>query len=143
MGIGVTARSRDDAIDLIAEVQTRCPIEPVDFDAAVENVDLSTLDPSYVLSNIGDWTQRGIWFPRVAMEPENAQCPHCGFSLAGTLQRGLRRCPECGGGFDLARLCGTDGWDRVMLIGSVIVLSVVGLPLFLIMVILVMALLFR
>ena len=63
LGCGVTAIDRTDARRLLAAGPFRGrglpPIEQI-----IEDVDVSELDPGHVVPNIGDVTQRGVWFPR-------------------------------------------------------------------------------
>jgi hypothetical protein len=63
MGCDVTGVDRADAEQLLAAGpfagRTLPPI-----DGIIEDVDVSELDPGHVLPNIGDVTQRGVWFPR-------------------------------------------------------------------------------
>jgi hypothetical protein len=62
MGCGVTAWSKDDALNLLSERVFRIhPIAAVE--KCIEDVDLRELDPNHVLPNSGDCTQRGVWFP--------------------------------------------------------------------------------
>jgi len=63
LGCGVTAVDRADAEQLLAEGPFRgAPIPPID--RVIENVDVSELDAGHVLPNMGDVTQRGVWFRR-------------------------------------------------------------------------------
>ncbi|MFC3643233.1 hypothetical protein [Aquibium oceanicum] len=58
-GVGITARSEDDALALLARVfgNERQPLQisPID--------DLSHLDQEHVVPNMGNWLRRGIWYP--------------------------------------------------------------------------------
>jgi len=62
MGCGVTAYDEEDALRLIQErifqEKPLPPVQKIDTD-----IDLSTLDPSHILPNIGVPIRRGIWFP--------------------------------------------------------------------------------
>ena len=61
LGCGVTAQSRDDALDLLnRRVFSGSQLPKIS--AWIENVDVSTLSKK-VQPNIGDVTVRGIWFP--------------------------------------------------------------------------------
>jgi hypothetical protein len=62
LGCGVTAYSKDDAIELMKErVFTKFPLPAIK--SVQEDVDVSTLDRGHVLPNMGNVLQRGIWFP--------------------------------------------------------------------------------
>jgi hypothetical protein len=63
LGCGVTAVDRNDAEQLLAEGPFRDLSLP-DVVRVVEDVHVGDLDAGHVLSNIGDVTQRGVWFPR-------------------------------------------------------------------------------
>ncbi len=59
-GIGVTAFNYDDALSVLrSAVFERPPPEPL---RVVEDVDVGSLD-DHVRPNMGDPTQRGVWFP--------------------------------------------------------------------------------
>ena len=62
MGCGVTASSKEEALVLLRErvfqSQAMPPIE-----RCVADVEKSDLDTKHVLPNMGDSSQRGIWFP--------------------------------------------------------------------------------
>jgi hypothetical protein len=62
MGCGITASSRDDAFALLLKVWPAERDGPTISNIA-EDVDLITLDQTHVLPNVGDATQRGVWFP--------------------------------------------------------------------------------
>lgn len=62
-GCGVTAYSLEDAVGIMKRdlfINESMP----EIREVVENVDLSTLDKSHVLPNIGPPVDRGIWFPK-------------------------------------------------------------------------------
>jgi hypothetical protein len=62
LGCGVTAFSREDALQLLDErVFGRQPLPSIR--RRVEDVDVSALDPGHVLPNMADPTWRGVWFP--------------------------------------------------------------------------------
>jgi len=62
LGCGVTAYSKEDALDLIrSRVFAKHPFPPIR--GIREDVDVSTLDPGHVLPNMGNVLRRGIWFP--------------------------------------------------------------------------------
>jgi hypothetical protein len=62
LGCGVTARSLEDALDLVKQqVFKDAPLPKIL--AVTEDVDISTLDRGHVQANIGYPEQRGIWFP--------------------------------------------------------------------------------
>jgi hypothetical protein len=71
-GYGVTAYSREDAESLLAEEG----LEP-DWVEVVEGVDVSSLDPGHVLSNVGLVPVRGIWYPalNVSGSPPTRSAP--------------------------------------------------------------------
>ena len=62
LGCGVTAFDREDALRLVSEVafadEEVPPVKRV-----IDDVDVQTLDPGHVLSNIGVPSERGVWFP--------------------------------------------------------------------------------
>ena len=59
LGVGVTARSEADARHLIQLAFPRptliASIKPV--------TDMRELDQKHVVSNMGNWFERGVWFP--------------------------------------------------------------------------------
>jgi hypothetical protein len=62
IGIGVTATDRRDALRLVAHrVFGDGPLPPIK--EIREGVDVSSLDPRYVLPNMGPPHVRGVWFP--------------------------------------------------------------------------------
>lgn len=62
LGCGVTAYSKDDAIELLRErVFKQLPMPTLR--ECDEDVDLAMLDTKHVLPNSGDPSTRGIWFP--------------------------------------------------------------------------------
>jgi hypothetical protein len=64
LGCGVTAVDRADAEHLLVDGPFRGkPLPPVE--RMIEDVDVGELDAGHVLPNIGDVTQRGVWFPRL------------------------------------------------------------------------------
>ncbi|MBX3428656.1 MAG: hypothetical protein KF779_03625 [Hyphomonadaceae bacterium] len=66
LGCGVTAFTEDDARALVSsELQQALPsIESIEIE-----FDVSTLDVNHVVPNMGDCTQRGIWYPRLGVPP--------------------------------------------------------------------------
>lgn len=64
MGAGVTAFTRDDAIALLLKVWPIDAEGPVILDVS-EDIDLTVLDQSHILPNVGDVTRRGVWFPNL------------------------------------------------------------------------------
>jgi hypothetical protein len=62
LGCGVTAYSRDDALGLL-QGRSSIPMDSLQIDEVVENVQIDSLDPGHVLPNMGDVSQRGVWFP--------------------------------------------------------------------------------
>ncbi len=62
-GCGVTAYDRDEALRLVRQhVFARHPFPQLK--SLVEDVDVSSLDPGHVRSNMENPVERGIWFPR-------------------------------------------------------------------------------
>jgi hypothetical protein len=59
-GIGVTAYSREDAEELIDEIDI--PINKVVV-AILEDVDIRALDQGHVIPNMGPPSFRGVWYP--------------------------------------------------------------------------------
>ena len=62
LGCGVTAYSRDDALGLL-QGRSSIPMDSLQIHEVVENVQIDSLDPGHVLPNMGDVSQRGVWFP--------------------------------------------------------------------------------
>jgi len=63
LGCGVTGVDRSDAEALLAaSMLAKDGLPPVL--EVIEDVDVQTLDPGHVLSNLGDPSVRGVWFPR-------------------------------------------------------------------------------
>jgi len=63
-GCGVTAYSREDALNLLQQkLFKEDPIPQIIH--VIEKVDISSLDEKHILPNIGVPTWRGIWFPRI------------------------------------------------------------------------------
>ena len=62
MGTGVTASSKEEALELVRKRVFRSQRMP-SVVKCIEDVDISQLDPNHVLPNIGDDLLRGIWFP--------------------------------------------------------------------------------
>jgi hypothetical protein len=62
VGCGVTAVDRADAERLLTEGPFRGGMLPP-IERVIEDVDASKLDTGHVLPNMGDVTQRGVWFP--------------------------------------------------------------------------------
>jgi hypothetical protein len=63
LGCGVTAESRDDAIDLMwTRVFSNVDDKPK-ISRIVSPVDFDTIDQKHVLPNIGNFLLRGIWYP--------------------------------------------------------------------------------
>jgi len=69
LGCGVTALSREEALELVRQRVFRAHVMP-SVEKCVEDVQISDLDAKHVLPNIGDPSQRGVWFP-LGYEP----CP--------------------------------------------------------------------
>jgi hypothetical protein len=61
-GCGVTALSVDDAIAILSSALGAEELRPA-ITAIAPDVDISGLDPGHVLTNLGDPSRRGIWFP--------------------------------------------------------------------------------
>ena len=62
LGCGVTAYSCDDALALL-QGRSSFPMDGLEICEVVENVQIDSLDPGHVRPNIGDVSQRGVWFP--------------------------------------------------------------------------------
>jgi hypothetical protein len=60
VGCGVTAYSHDDAVHILKE---RVFSQALPACSVIEDVDIHTLDENHVLPNMGQVTQRGVWFP--------------------------------------------------------------------------------
>ena len=63
-GIGVTAYSLEDAINLIKSQDIAMMFKPK-FESYIENIDIQKLDQNHVIPNMGICTNRGVWFPNV------------------------------------------------------------------------------
>jgi len=63
LGIGVTAYSRAEAVELATKAAVRLTWR-VDPETVVENVDVRDLDQGHVVPNMGVVTWRGVWFPK-------------------------------------------------------------------------------
>ena len=59
LGVGVTAHSEADALELIADCFSGIEVERLEFVS-----DLALLDQRHVVPNMGDHMIRGVWFPR-------------------------------------------------------------------------------
>ena len=62
MGCGVTAYSRDDVLAQV-RASSLMPVAGLEIDGVVENVAIDSLDARHVRPNMGDASQRGVWFP--------------------------------------------------------------------------------
>lgn len=62
LGCGVTARNRQEAIDLVQARIFGANAMP-GIVSMVEDIDISTLDANHVRPNMGNFFQPGIWFP--------------------------------------------------------------------------------
>ncbi len=62
IGCGITAYNQEDAINILQTSVFKSPEMP-EFETITQDVDISTLDGSHILPNMGDVTLRGIWFP--------------------------------------------------------------------------------
>jgi hypothetical protein len=58
LGCGVTAFNLEDALRIAREVAPSLTIK-----ACIEDVDISELDQSHVIPNMGLVTERGVWYP--------------------------------------------------------------------------------
>jgi hypothetical protein len=68
LGYGITAADRNDAIALLARVDSTGLKEPVDatmIDSWREITDINELDQNHVVPNMGNLLRRGIWFPNL------------------------------------------------------------------------------
>jgi len=62
MGCGVTAGNLEDALRMVGVIVFKGDQMP-EVLSAVEDVDISTLDPKHILPNIGYPDRVGVWFP--------------------------------------------------------------------------------
>jgi hypothetical protein len=62
LGCGVTARCREDAIQILSAT-VFAGRAVLMIESVVEDVDIRSLDQGHVVPNMGDVTQRGVWFP--------------------------------------------------------------------------------
>ena len=62
LGCGITALSREEAIEILAETVFAGQTFPA-IDRVIEDVDVRTLDPLHVVPNMGQVANRGVWFP--------------------------------------------------------------------------------
>ena len=62
MGCGVTASSKEDALQLLRERVFRSLSLP-SIDKCLEDVVMSDLDAKHVVPNVGDSSRIGVWFP--------------------------------------------------------------------------------
>lgn len=70
IGIGVTAFSLDDAIDIIrGSGLGECLPENLSEMRVVENVGYNDLDKSHVQPNMGPLVVRGLWYPFLNVGP--------------------------------------------------------------------------
>lgn len=63
LGCGVTADSRDDALQLLRE-HVFGPNGPPPIVEYIEDVELDQIEQKHARPNIGDPQRRGIWFPQ-------------------------------------------------------------------------------
>jgi hypothetical protein len=63
LGIGVTASSEPEARALAEEAASRYLPPGARLTGVIPDIDVSTLDASHVLPNIGPPAVRGVWFP--------------------------------------------------------------------------------
>ena len=61
IGCGVTANSEDEALSLIKDRVFKDTLPPIL--EVIEDVDVTELDRSHVVPNMGDPSVKGIWFP--------------------------------------------------------------------------------
>jgi len=64
-GIGVTAFSKDDAEQLLAEAAQTILWLNTEVTEVVEDVDVRDLDQDHVIPNMAPPSFRGIWYPRL------------------------------------------------------------------------------
>jgi hypothetical protein len=62
LGCGVTASTYAEALELLRERTFRSQFLP-EIEKCITDVELSDLDAKHVVPNMGDASQRGIWFP--------------------------------------------------------------------------------
>lgn len=63
-GCGVTAYSYLDAVQILRDQVFKDKPVPA-IRTIIENVDISTLDTSHVLPNMGMPVRRGVWYPKL------------------------------------------------------------------------------
>ena len=66
-GYGVTAFSRQDALEMLRDL--RCDLPDPESILITEDVDLESLDPNHVHCNMGPIVVRGVWFPKLGVAP--------------------------------------------------------------------------
>ena len=64
LGVGVTAYSLEDAIELVKLQDISMMFKPI-FVSYIENVDVECLDQRHIIPNMGICSSRGVWFPNV------------------------------------------------------------------------------
>jgi hypothetical protein len=62
LGIGVTAYSREDALQIIRDKVYKQEVLPPVADL-IEDVSISELDAQHVVPNLGSHFVRGVWYP--------------------------------------------------------------------------------
>ena len=62
MGCGVTASSKEEALEMLRQRVFASYMPSIE--KSTEDVEISNLDPNHILPNIGDPSQKGIWFPQ-------------------------------------------------------------------------------
>jgi hypothetical protein len=63
-GIGITAYSKEDAMELLAKDQQLAKEKVLQI---IENVDIRTLDQGHVIPNMGPPNFCGIWYPNISL----------------------------------------------------------------------------
>ena len=61
-GVGITAYSREDADQILAETIDYYALDVEIYDV-VTNIDIRNLDQNHVLPNMNPSNKRGVWFP--------------------------------------------------------------------------------
>lgn len=65
LGIGVTAASKDDALDLVSRSLFAGGQVP-EIGEFIEDVKIPDLDQNHVVPNCGNHFKRGVWFPMIS-----------------------------------------------------------------------------
>ena len=69
-GVGITAYSREEADQILAEVVERHGLDVEIYDV-VTNIDIRNLDQNHVIPNMNPPNYRGVWFPMLAHDAKD------------------------------------------------------------------------